>query len=192
MKTPYRNALIVASILCAFAIVGVLSHGAAGPMDFGAGLATAMAVVQPTYNSRIPAGFEGQVANMTTYDADSRICETDAGIAFGRAIGQGTADKGAVLGGALTGFVGISVRDVTQRPSAEDKYEDGDTMAVMTRGDIWVVPLVDVAKNDPVHYVSATGRFTNTGDIGPIVGARYMTSASAGGLAQVRLSGHLP
>lgn len=151
-----------------------------------------MAVAQNTYRERMAAAVAGLVANENDFTTDTRICETVAGIGFGLAVGQGVADKGGVLGGALTGFVGVSVRDVTLVHDTPDKYARYDNMGVLFRGDIWVAPAVAVAANDPVHYVSATGVFTNTGDIGPIVGARWMTSAAEGELAVLRLSGHLP
>jgi hypothetical protein len=146
--------------------------------------------VQSTYQENLDAARAGLLAG-SDFNADTGICETAAGIGFGLAVGQGAADKGVVLGGALAIFRGIAVRDVALGAEVE-KYPQYANVGVITRGKVWVLVAADVAPNDPVHYVSATGAFTNTGDIGPILGARYVTSAVSGGLAQVELSGYNP
>lgn len=153
-----------------------------------------MPPVQTTYTERMPVAFEGMAGDMETWDADSRLCETAAGINFGRAVAQGTAAKGAVLGGALNAFVGITLKDVTLAASQADKYAQRDLMAVLYRGTVWVKPVVAVAAGDPVHYSTTTGELTNTGGIGPIPGATYIigNGGVAGALALVRLSGHMP
>lgn len=151
-----------------------------------------MATVQSAYTENIPAGLPGMLAFNQPAMVDTRICETAAGIGFGLAVGQGTDDKGAVLGGALADFVGITVRDVTLPVGQTDKYAQYNNMAVLSEGDIWVTVGADVDAGDVVHYDATTGVLTNTGGSGPIVGARYMTSAASGGLARVRLSGALP
>lgn len=156
-----------------------------------------MAVVQTTYSENIAPAVNGMVANMTNWDADTRIVETATGIPFGVAVGQGAADKGAVLGASAgTGFVGISVRDVTLPPrSAIDKYADGENMAVLTEGDIWVTVGGDVTAGGDVTFAASTGVLSSAATSGTqfaITGARWMTGATNGGLAILRLSGHLP
>ena len=150
-----------------------------------------MTAVQSTYAENIDAARAGLLAGCD-YNIDTGIVETAAGIGFGLAVSQGSvSDKGVVLGGALAGFRGISVRDVTLGAEV-DAYAQYKNLGVITRGKVWVTVAVAVAPNDPVHYVSATGAFTNTGDIGPILGARYVTTAGIGELAQVELSGYNP
>lgn len=182
------------SLVLLVAAAAVLGAGLTPEVGSGLGLFSAMAVVQLTYASRMPVALAGQVANMTNWDADTRICETAAGIGFGLACAQGTADKGAVLGGALPVFVGVSVRDITLIASTAalvDKYEDNHNMAVLNEGDIWVQTSVATSPTDPVHYDATTGIFAISGGTGPILGARYMESRVAG-LGLLRLSGHLP
>lgn len=178
-------------ILLAAAAVAL---GSLGPDVAGAGVVTAMAVVQSAYSERMVEGLPGQVANMTNWDADTRTCETAAGIGFGLPVGQGSADKGAVLAGALAGFVGVSVRDVTldHDTAALDEYSQNENMAVLTEGDIWVTTSVAALPSDPVHYNATTGAWLITGGEGPIVGARWMRSSAIGGRNVLRLSGHLP
>lgn len=149
-----------------------------------------MATAQSTYSENIAAATAGLVANSTPSRIDTRVCETAAGIGFGVAVSHGSNDKGAVIGGALVDFSGISVRDVTLDPANPDEYQQYDNMAVMTEGDIWVVPAVEVSEGDAVHYNATTGALTNTGGNGPIVGARWMTSGT--GMAIVRLGGGMP
>lgn len=145
--------------------------------------------VQTSYTERMQPGRPGLIVG-SDYNTDTGNVETVAGIGFGLAVSQGSADKGVVIGGALAGFRGITVRDVTLESDQLDKYARYQSAGILTRGKIWVTPAVSVVAGDPVHYVSATGVFTNTGDIGPITGARYVSSAAGtGDLAVVELSG---
>lgn len=190
--------LLVAGLACA--LLAVVLHSTGMPHDqlvMTAGeTLTAMAVVQSTYSDNIAAAVDGMIADMTTSDCDTRICETVAGIAFGVAVGQGTADKGATVGGATAAkFVGISVRDITLVNATVDKYARYQNMAVMSRGDIWVTVGGDVVAGGDVTFVASTGVLSSAGADGThfaIAGARWMTSALSGGRAVVRLSGSLP
>lgn len=155
-----------------------------------------MAVVQSTYSENIAPAVAGMVGNMTNWDADTLICETEAGIPFGRAVGQGTAANGGVIGAsAATGFRGVSIRDVTLPATNEDVFLAGDNMAVLTEGDIWVTVGGDVTAGQDVTFVATTGILSSAATSGSqfaVTGARWMTSASNGGLALLRLSGHVP
>lgn len=151
-----------------------------------------MPPVQTAYSENIPVGYAGMVVDMTQADVVSRVCETAAGLAFGVAVSQGTNDNGVLLGGSLTDLLGITVRDVTLDPSAADVVPQYANLGVLVKGDIWVVAAAAITVGDPVHYDTTTGLLTNTGGIGPIVGARWMRSAASGALGVVRLSGGLP
>ncbi len=145
--------------------------------------------VQTTYNERMELPRAGTV----TMDkkVDTGICETVAGIGFGLAVGQGTGDKGVVLGGALAIFRGMSVRDVTLFDAVTpDEYQQYQNVGVLTDGKAWVVPFEAVAAGDVVHYNATTGRFGKAGGSGPILGARWVTSAAANAPAQLELSGY--
>jgi hypothetical protein len=144
-----------------------------------------MAEVQTEYNRYQPVGQVGQAASMTGWDADTKICETEAGIGFGLAVSQGVHDGWAVLGG--TAFLGITKADQTLPASQSDKYAVGDNMAVHALGDIWVSPAHDVVPGDLVSYNTTTGRVGKLGSDVTIAGARWMTSAAADGLAVLRL-----
>lgn len=144
--------------------------------------------IQTTYSETIAAAVAGQVGDQTDYNIDTLVSEVAGGIGFGLVVGQGAADRGCVLGGALTVFRGISVRDVTLPDGQDDTYDEGDNVAVLSEGDIWVTVAAAVDAGDRVHYNATTGAISNTGGNGPIVGARFLTSAALNGLALVRLT----
>lgn len=155
-----------------------------------------MATVQSTYSENMTRALPGMVAN-EFYKADSRTCETAAGIAFGVAVSQGSADKGALIGAAAAAnFVGVSIRDkAVINDSAADKYAQYGDMNVMYEGDIWVTVGGDVVDGGDVTFSSTTGVLSSAATSGTqfaIAGARWMTTASNGGLAKLRLGGALP
>jgi hypothetical protein len=136
-----------------------------------------------------PGTLAGQVneARITT-----GICETTAGIPFGVACSQGSAsDEGAILGGTLAGFRGISVRDVTLRGDSGDldQYRPPNSMSIMESGDIWVEPNEAVTAHAAVYFVAATGLLSDnsSGALGPIPGAYWKTSCGVGGRAIVSI-----
>lgn len=155
-----------------------------------------MPVVQSSYSENIAAAYAGMVANMLQADISTRICETAAGIAFGVAVGKGSADDGAVIGaGAAASFLGVSVRDVTLDPDDLDKYQQYANMAVITKGEIWVTAGGNVADGEDVTFVATTGVLSSAGTSGSqfaIAGARWMTTASSGQLAKLKLGGVVP
>jgi hypothetical protein len=145
--------------------------------------------VQASYLERQPKAFAGQIASMRSYDSITRTCETAAGIGFGLAVGRGTNDRGAVLGGALGLFRGVTIRDITLMGSQSDKYTQYQDMGVFTEGEIWVQVTGTPGPGDPVHYNASTGAFAASGGSGPVVGARWM-ALSENGLGLLYLSGN--
>lgn len=141
-------------------------------------------IVQSAYNRYMSAGSPGVFATTSGWDADTRVCETSAGIGFGLACSKGAADIGAVLGG--TNFVGISVRDITLVHTTPDKYAQYDNMAVAIRGDIWVRVSGAVTAGQQAHYNTSTGALASSGGTA-ITGAKFVTSAADGALAILRL-----
>ena len=150
-----------------------------------------MVAVQTSYPTTIQPGVEGQLG--TTFeddDVETRTCETAAGIAFGRAVSEGTNAKGAVLGGA-TKFIGITVRDITlvaQSGQTVDLYQRYGNMGVCLSGDIWVRPVAAVTHGSAATYDSTTGQLNPASAGVAIPGSRYLTSAGAGALALLRLT----
>lgn len=193
----HPSIVFIGLLAIAGGIAGVLTYLGFDPwLALGFGGLSLGAVVQSSYSERIPIGLPGMIAHGSAQPVvDTRLVEPTSGIPFGRAVGQGVADKGAVLGGALTAFAGISVRDVTLAPvTADSAYLDEyiyqSNMGVLTEGDIWVAVKEAVVAGGVVHYDATTGQLGDTGGSGPVPGARWMTTqATIGGLAIVRLSG---
>lgn len=155
-----------------------------------------MPTVQSTYAENQPVALPGMAAD-ADFSADTRICETAAGIAFGVAVSQGSADKGALIGAAAAAnFVGITISDKTiQNDGGADGYNQYDNMAVMYRGTIWVTTGAAVNDGDDVTFSSTTGVLSSAATSGTqfaIADARWMTTAGSGGLAKIRLGGALP
>lgn len=147
-----------------------------------------MAIAQSSYLARAVTGRPGMPAAMNKHDADSRNVETADGIGFGLAVSQGAAARGAILGGSVDGFIGVSVQDVTLVSFPADKCPQNHSLGVASEGDWFVLPSTSVTPASPVHFNEITGRFSGSGNAGPISGARWMTTALADGLAVLRLS----
>lgn len=155
-----------------------------------------MATVQSTYVENQPIAQAGMPAS-GDYSADTRNCETAAGIAFGVAVSQGSDDNGAVIGGASAAvFVGVTLSDMSvPNDGGADGYNQYDSMGVMTRGRIWVTVGGNVTDGADVTFASTTGVLSSEtagGSQFAIAGARWMTTASSGGLALLHLGGALP
>jgi hypothetical protein len=154
-----------------------------------------MPAVQTTYSTNLQPGVEGEVATMLDDDdVTTCICETAAGIPFGRAVSEGANARGAVLGGA-TKFVGLTVRDITliaQSGQTVDLYQRYNNMAVMIEGDMWVRPVAAVTHGSPATYDSTTGQLNPAAAGVAIANSRYITSAGAGALAVLRLTASGP
>jgi hypothetical protein len=151
-----------------------------------------MPAVQTTYSPTMQPGVEGLVATMMDDDnTETRICETAAGIPFGRAVSEGANARGAVLGGA-TKFIGLSVRSITIVPVypnvTPDIYPQYSNMGVMLEGDMWVVAVAAVTHGSPATYSASTGQLNPASAGVAIPNSRYLTSAGAGGLALLRLT----
>ena len=147
--------------------------------------------VQTQYNTTQAAAVVGAQATMVPATIISRNVEPSAGIGFGRAVSQGTTDKGIVLfATAANKFVGITLldRSATGVAGNPDAFPQRASARVLTKGDVWVTADVPVAAGDAV-YLTSTGTFTNVSTSNTaIAGARFDTSTTANGqLAVVRL-----
>lgn len=145
--------------------------------------------MQDTYQEGMDDNTPGTVAgNFDNARTSTGTCETEAGIGFGLAVARGTlSDRGTVLGGAITDFRGVSIKDTTLVSATPDKYLKPNSMGILESGEIWVEPSVAVAIGDPVHYDATTGVFKISGGSGPVVGARWKTSCGIGGRAILQL-----
>lgn len=134
-----------------------------------------------TYTGRMDAAFPGMIAEgQTVKDVASKVIET-AAVAFGLAVGAGTADGSAKLAG--TGFEGITVADKSR---AADSYAVGEVAGVIRKGTVWVTASTNVAPSDPVTFTAATG-VIGAGLATTVAGAKFETTALAGQLVRVYL-----
>lgn len=122
-----------------------------------------MAIAQSTYLENAVIGRPGMVANGERMNVISRFVEDSAGIAFGLAAFQGTADDGvtATPSANLLGIVIVS-KGITPVPggAAADIVPQRDVAAIATNGAVWVTAGANVADRAPV-YVTSAGVFTS-------------------------------
>jgi hypothetical protein len=148
-----------------------------------------MADVQTTYSQNMPIGIVGQKVDGEEWNAITRVCETAAGIDFGRTVQRGAADGGcAIAGAAMTPaqFLGIAVRDVSIRPSAGNKYPQYGNVTILTQGAIWAKVGEAVAPGDAALFDTATGLYMKTAGAGRVAlpnGWEFDTTAALNGLA---------
>lgn len=133
---------------------------------------------QSTYTRYLTTAQVGMPATTGGWRVDTGLCES-ASIGFGLAVSQGSADRGATLGGAA--FKGITRADITL-PNVDttftDKYVTGDNMGIHVEGDIWVSPENAAVVNAKVYFDATTGRLGGTsGGKTLIPGAKWMTSS---------------
>lgn len=145
-----------------------------------------MPAVQTTYNSRLSNGQVGQIADLGEGNVISKDVQAAAGIGFGVAVIQGTADNQCNVGAAGV-FLGVTVRDPAVDASAGEKYVQYSNAGIMTRGQIWVLAGEAVVPGDVV-YRTAAGALNKTASGNTlVVGARWESTAASGALAKLRL-----
>lgn len=153
-----------------------------------------MPAVQTSYPTAMQPAVEGQIATGLNDDnVETRICETTAGIAFGRAVSEGENARGCILGGDA--FVGISVRSTTEIPltgQTVDLYQNTMNVGVMLAGDIWVRAVAAAVHGNTAFYDETTGQIQPASGGTEILTTRWMTDADAGELALLRLTTAAP
>jgi hypothetical protein len=130
-----------------------------------------MATVQTTYSQTMPVGIVGQKVDGQEWNAITRVCETAAGIDFGKPVMRGAADLGCIAATAAlaaTNFLGISVRDVTIRPSAGNKYPQYGNVTIVSMGSIWGKVGEAVTAGQDALYDTATGVYMRTAGAGRV------------------------
>ncbi len=137
--------------------------------------------LQGTYPTSNAVGYAGmQAEGQLVRDVASRVVET-AAVAFGLAVGRGTAVDSCKLGG--TGFEGIVIADKTQDA---DQVAVGEIAGVMRKGTIWVTASTVVAVGDAASFTAATG-VLGTGLATAITGGRFETAGGIGALVKLYL-----
>lgn len=159
--------------------------------------------VQTSYGFKAPIGIEGGLADSGFKDARSMLAEV--AIPFGRLVVQGTAQDQCKLPTASTDLstagrpLGLSLFTSMQPNSiagGDAQYAAKDCVSVLRKGRAWVVVEEAVLVNDAVfvRYASGSGgtalgsfrKSADTATAGALTGAKYVTAAGIGGLAQVQ------
>lgn len=149
--------------------------------------------VQTTYGLIVKA-VAGQLVDMYFNEVVSKLVEDAAGMNFGKAVVQGTADEQVKLG---IGSFGICVRELTREADsrgtgATTKYLQNNAAAVMRQGHIYVELITAAAPVSPGDAVAALANgdivATGTALSTDITGATFEASAAAGDIVEIRLA----
>ena len=132
-----------------------------------------------TYGFAIPMAVPGQLYDITDNTVDSLTATGDT--PFGAPIAGDTDETGSVVNNVADKFVGVALHThARENNGVSEGYRATDRMSVLRRGRVWVIPAVNVVKED-LAYVTATGTYTNVASTNSLVG-RFLRSASAAGL----------
>lgn len=157
--------------------------------------------LQTQYPDTQPIALRGAQATQIPATIISRTVE-GAAIAFGKAVAQGTAEKGVkAFGSGDTAIVGITLLDRSAGGLSVDgngqvvgrtvdAFGVGESARIMTKGDVWVTAAVAVTAGQPVYVRPSNGDFQPTSANSAVLvpGARWDTSTtSTNQLAVVRL-----
>ena len=134
---------------------------------------------QGAYDTAFPAGYAGMVATAVPTTTLTGVAE-DASLGFGLAVGQGLSDRGVLAGDS--DYRGVTVAD---RSRDGDAYDEGEAVAYLTKGEIFVVAASNVSADDAVTYDAAGA--VGAGLANTIPNARFKSSATAGALVAVHL-----
>ena len=150
-----------------------------------------MPAVQTSYPTTLAPAYPGMVANGEwVTNVVSRIVDPASvtPVNFGDPVLQGAAEQLVVSGNGGSGaFRGVAVRDPTLPPGNADQYLPTNSIAVLTKGVIWVQAAVAVGPGQPA-YVTAAGAYTNVSTGNTAVPNAMWDSATTGpGLAKLRL-----
>ena len=153
-----------------------------------------LGVPQSTFPEGMRQGIHGMINRMVDFNTVTRSVEGPAtGIGPGRVVSQSTAyDINCILGGTLVGFIGFTVLDPTNISPIGSAVPVDHTpqymnVGILTKGEMFITATVATLAGDPVHFGTTDGVLTNTGGIGPIVGARWKYSRPANELNVVQL-----
>lgn len=158
-----------------------------------------MPVVQSTYNLYMRPGLEGMFASEwgSALVSETRIVQPVAGIGFGRVVCQGTTAKECNLGGAAGTFLGITLRDITTvvqqgNSATPDLTLENFNIGIMNAGDIWVVAVNGCTAGAAATFDATTGQLNPVTAGIAMAHSRWLTTATAGNLAVLRLTSTNP
>lgn len=158
-----------------------------------------MAITATSYGLNHDAAFTGMVADGQVANIVSKINDDTATVAYGKGVVR-SGEKGfkaATSASEAADFVGVLVRELNR------SYADGETFgapidrpaSVLTAGVIWVTVAEAVDVGDAAFLrvgATQTGDFAKAAGSAAtlsvaIPGAKFLTAATAGGLAKLSL-----
>lgn len=150
---------------------------------------------QTTYTINTGRAYPGLLADQVNHEIVTGVAE-DSGIAFGRAVSRGTADRQCVIGGSE--YLGISVRDLAREGEYDAAgavaYRETESVSVLRRGRIFLTAPAGAVVGDAVKYNTTTGVVgagaAGSGELA-IPGATWENTVSAGQVGVVRFSGQV-
>lgn len=149
-----------------------------------------MSPIQTSYSENMERLVNGMIQG-SDYNTGTGIA-TDADIAFGKPVGQKTGvERGVIAAATLAAFMGITVRDIAVGAEVEvtPRYKN---LAYLKQGQIAVISSVDgIVPGDPVWFdpgnAGAWKKATGGTNVGPIVGARYVSAGDTNDLVIIEL-----
>lgn len=144
--------------------------------------------IQSTYLTDYVAGMPGMLADGNLTNRPSGTVEDSAGIAFGKACFQGTADRGLTATPG-TKFKGVTIANagvINPVGSPVDTYVQYASASLCDMGDIWVTAGSNTTPGAAV-YVTSGGVFTATSTSNTAIPATFMDTVTSGAVARIRI-----
>ena len=137
------------------------------------------------YTRDLDKGFPGMVADTTMKNIDSYAVEEESGLEPGDAVVLGTTENlvKKVSSGFENKIIGVDVHN--HKEPTNPYYEKGDSVAIMSTGDIYVEVGEDVIAGDSACIMASSYKWGKTGTV---TNAKYLKGAESGGLAILRLN----
>lgn len=136
-------------------------------------------------------GFPGMKANVTVDVCDSFAAEgeIDPGEAVIRGTNPNEQVKAVTTAADIAKIVGIVVHTHKEPNSGGKYYAEGDSVPIMTGGDIYVLAADDVTAGDvvTVKIENGAGVFSTGSNGTAVAGMTYMESGAAGEIVRVRI-----
>lgn len=137
------------------------------------------------YTRDLDKGFPGMIADTTMKNIDSYAVEEESGLEPGDAVVLGTTENlvKKVSSGFENKIIGVVVHN--HKEPTNPYYEKGDSVAIMSTGDIYVEVGEDVIAGDSACIMASSYKWGKTGTV---TNAKYLKGAESGGLAILRLN----
>jgi hypothetical protein len=144
--------------------------------------------IQNSYLTDYVKGFPGMLADGNTQARPSGTVETVAGIPFGAACFQGTADRG-VTSTPGTKFKGIAIANagvINPVGAAVDTYAQYQNISMLDMGDIYVTAGSAMTPGAAL-FVTPAGAITTTATANTAIPATSMETAASGAPVKIRV-----